>query len=75
MQTIEHIPISEVEKTLRSLQLPSDTRVTLSIEVNEEEQKHLKKIRALEAMEKLKGSGSGNLVETLLEDRKRDSLL
>ena len=53
MQTIEHIPISEIEKTLHSLQLPANARVTLTIEASEDEQQLLRRQKALEAMEKL----------------------
>jgi len=78
MPTFEHITLSELQNRFQSLNLPPDTRMTVKIEESSKiddsqlEQKELKRQKALEAMEKLKGSGSGNLVEALLEERKKD---
>ena len=38
MQTIEHIPVSELEKTIHSLQLSPTAHITLTIEENDDEQ-------------------------------------
>ncbi len=73
--TIEHVPLSELQKTIQSLKLPKDTKVTLTIEDKEAAQKTLKRQKALEAMRKLRGSGNGNLVDTLLQERDKDKLL
>ena len=75
MSTIEHVTFSESENLLRTLALPPDTRLTVTFEDKEAAQKALKRQKALEAMKRLKGSGNGNLVATLLSERERDALL
>ena len=75
MSIIEHVTVSELENLLRALDLPPDTRLTVTFEDKEAAQKALKRQRALEAMERLKGSGNGNLVAALLSERERDALL
>ncbi len=72
MATIEQVPLSELEKMLRTLNLPSDTRVTLKFEDNETAEKALRRKKALEAMKRLRGSGNGKLLETLLNEREKD---
>ncbi|MFQ5602165.1 MAG: hypothetical protein ACE5HS_02710 [bacterium] len=74
MPRIEHIPLSELEKIIQSLHLPKDTKVTLTIEDNDVTQKAVKRQKALEAMRKLRGSGNGNLVDILLQEREKDKL-
>lgn len=75
MATIEHITVSEFKKKLDTLQLPSDTHITVTIEDKQGSKKRWDKQKALEAIEKLKGSGNGKLVEALLRDREKDKLL
>jgi hypothetical protein len=73
--TIEHITISEFKEKLNTLKLPSDTYITVTIEEKPGNKKRWDKQKALEAIEKLKGSGNGKLVEALLRDREKDKLL
>jgi hypothetical protein len=75
MSAIEHVTFSELEDLLRSLQLPPDTRLTVQFEDAQAIQKVLKRKKAIEAMNKLKGSGNGNLVTALLSERAKDTLL
>ena len=69
MSAIEHVTFSELQDLLQSLQLPPDTRLTVQFEDTQAMQK------AIEAMQKLKGSGNGNLVTALLSEREKDTLL
>ena len=75
MSAIQHVTFSELEDLLRSLQLPPDTRLTVQFEDAQAIQKVLKRKKAIEAMNKLKGSGNGNLVTALLSERAKDTLL
>ncbi len=75
MSAIEHVTFSELQDLLRSLQLPPDTRLTVQFEDAQAMQKVLKRQKAIEAMQKLKGSGNGNLVTALLSEREKDTLL
>lgn len=75
MTTIEHITFDELETIFRSTRLPNDTRLTVTFEDSSDVLKRIKKKKALEAMKKLKGSGTGNLVSVLLEERAKDKLL
>ncbi len=72
MPTFEHVTLSELQNRLQSLKLPSDTRMTVQIDDSQLEQAELRRKKALEAMEKLEGSGTGDLLEALLEERKKD---
>ncbi len=72
MPTTEQVPLSQLEKMLRKLNLPGDTRVTVRFDDDEAAEKVLKRKRALEAMKKLRGSGNGRLLETLLKEREKD---
>lgn len=71
----EFVTASELPDLLRSLQLPPDTRLKIIFEDDEVIQKAEKRRRALAAMQKLKGSGNGNLVAALLNERAKDALL
>ncbi len=75
MSTFEHVTISELQNLLQSLQLPIDTRVTITFEDGRAIQEALKRQKALQAMQKLRGSGNGNLVAALLAEREKDALL
>jgi len=74
MSTIEHITISELQSILQDIQLPSETRITISFEDTKTALKVLQRKKALEAMKKLKGSGTGELVSILLTERQKDKL-
>jgi hypothetical protein len=75
MATLEHLTFSELEKLIRTLKLPSDTRLTVTFDDEKITQKAMKRQKALDAMSRLKGSGNGKLVATLLSERERDTLL
>jgi hypothetical protein len=70
--TFEHITLSEFQIILNSIEVPSETRLTVTFEDAASAMKILKRNKTLKAMKKLKGSGNGNLVTALLEDRARD---
>jgi hypothetical protein len=75
MSSLEHVTIAELHGILSSLDLPPDTRLTITFEDSPTAIKALKRQRAIEAMKKLKGSGTGNLVTVLLKEREKDGLL
>lgn len=75
MPMIEHVTLSELQKLVQSLQLPPDTRLTISFEDEQVVQKALRRHKAIAAMKKLKGSGNGNLVNALLLEREKESRL
>ena len=75
MSTLEHITISELQSILKEINLPLDTRITISFEDAKAALKVLKRKKAIDAMKKLKGSGTGNLVSVLLTERQQDKLL
>lgn len=75
MTTLTHITLSEFESFIQSVKLPADTQVTVTIEDERAALELAKHQKALAAMQKLKGSGTGSLVEKLLEDRKKDQRL
>lgn len=74
MSTFESVTVSELSDLLRSLRLPPDTRLKILFEDDDLAAKAARRKKALEAMQKLKGSGNGNLVATLLAERAKDSL-
>ena len=75
MSMIKHVTLSELQDLLQSLQLPSNTQLTVQFEDAQSIQKAVKWQAAVKAMEKLKGSGNGNLVAALLAERKKEALL
>ena len=72
--TLSSITLSELESLLRHLKLPSDTKLTVIFEDKRTGAEVLRRKKALAAMKKLKGSGNGRLVSTLLEERAKDKL-
>ncbi len=74
MPTLEHITVSEFQNLLNHSKLPPKTRLTVTFEDDKTGIEILKRKRATEAMQKLKGSGNGKLVAALLEERHRDKL-
>ena len=74
MQTLENITVSEFQDLLDHVKLPTKTRFTVTFEDEQSAIKILKRKRAIEAMQKLRGSGNGNLVAALLEEREKDKL-
>lgn len=75
MATLEHLTFSELEKLIQTLALPPDTRLTVIFDDEKVTQKALKRQRALDAMSRLKGSGNGKLVSTLLSEREKDKIV
>ncbi|MCU0286189.1 MAG: hypothetical protein MUF15_07290 [Acidobacteria bacterium] len=74
MSTVENITVSEFKDLLNHVKLPEKTRLTVTFDDNQMTLEILKKKRALEAIHKLRGSGNGNLVKTLLKERAKDKL-
>lgn len=74
MSTLSSITVAELKSLLRSLKLPSDTKLSVTFEDEQANVEILKRKTAISAMKKLKGSGNGNLVSVLLEERQKDKL-
>jgi hypothetical protein len=74
MSTVENITLSEFKDLLTHVKLPEKMRLTVTFEDNQSAAEILKKRRAFEAIHKLRGSGNGNLVKTLLKKRSKDKL-
>ncbi len=72
MSMIEHVTLSELQNLLHSLQLPPETRLTVKFEDAQAVEIALKRQKAIAAMQKLKGSGNGNLVDALLIEREEE---
>ncbi len=75
MSTIEHVTLDELENVMRDLNLPTETRMTVIFENENISPDILKRQKGLNALVKLKGSGTGRLVTTLLQERAKDKLL
>jgi hypothetical protein len=74
MQTLENITLSEFQELLNHVKLPIKTRLTVTFQDDQSAMEILKRKRAIEAMQKLRGSGNGNLVNVLLKEREKDKL-
>ena len=74
MSTLTSITLSELKSLLRSLKLPSDTKLSVTFEDDRIPAKILKREAAISAMKKLKSSGNGKLVSVLLQERQKDKL-
>ncbi|MFQ5709344.1 MAG: hypothetical protein ACE5HO_17945 [bacterium] len=74
MSTLSSITLSELKSLLRSLKLPSDTKLSVTFEDEQANAEILKRKTAISAMKKLKGSGNGKLVSVLLKERQKDKL-
>lgn len=68
------VTLSEFQSLLNYVRLPSETRLIISFEDDKSGIEILKRKRAIEAMQKLRGSGNGNLINALLRERKKDKL-
>ncbi|MCP4696636.1 MAG: hypothetical protein GY862_07285 [Gammaproteobacteria bacterium] len=71
MITLAHITLSEFESLARGVKLPLETRLTVIFEDDQTAVELVKQKKALEAMRRLRGSGNGNLVNVLLQERER----
>ena len=74
MSTLENITLSEFRAFINRIKLPAKTRLTVTFEDAPSAAEILKRKRAIEAMQKLRGSGNGNLVNALLNEREKDKL-
>jgi hypothetical protein len=74
MSTLENITLSEFKAFINHVKLPAKTRLTVTFEDDPSAVEILKRKRAIEAMQKLRGSGNGNLVNALLKEREKDKL-
>ena len=74
MATLAHITVSELQEFIQTKNINNKTRLTVIFE-NDNTTSSVKKMIANQAIKKLKGSGNGNLVSTLLKDRIRDKEL
>ncbi len=74
MSNLSTITLSELKSLFRSLKLPADTKLSVTFEDEQANAEILKRKTAISAMKKLKGSGNGNLVSVLLEERQKDKL-
>lgn len=75
MTTLAHITLFEFETLLKGVELPKETRLTVTFEDEQSAIAIAQRTKALEAMRKLRGSGNGNLVRVLLQDREREKTL
>ena len=75
MSTVEHVTLDELENLMRDLNLPTETRMTVIFENEDISPDLLKRQKALKALAKLKGSGTGRLVAALLQERAKDKFL
>jgi len=73
MTTLENITVSEFKSWLNRTHLPAKTRLTVTFEEPTTAEISKRK-KATDAMQKLRGSGNGNLVIALLEEREKDLL-
>lgn len=74
MSTAINVTLSEFQALLNYVRLPSETRLIIRFEDDKSGIEILKRKRAIEAMQKLRGSGNGNLINALLRERKKDKL-
>ena len=74
MPTAINTTLSELQCLLRHTKLSSETRFKVIFEDDESSIELFKRKKAIEAMRQLKGSGNGNLLESLLRERKMDKL-
>ncbi len=70
--TLAHMTLSEFQSLLQGVRLPLETMLTVTFEDEHTALVILKRQKALNAMRKLRGSGNGNLVNALLQERKRE---
>ena len=74
MSNLSTVTLAELKSLFRSLKLPADTKLSVTFEDEQANAEILKRKTAISAMKKLKGSGNGNLVSVLLEERQKDKL-
>ena len=74
MPTAINTTLSELQCLLSHTKLSSEARLKVTFEDDESSIELFKRKKAIEAMRQLKGSGNGNLLESLLRERKMDKL-
>ena len=74
MTKLENITLSEFKALINHVKLPAKTRLSVTFVEDQSAIEIFKRKRATEAMQKLRGSGNGNLVTALLEEREKDKL-
>nr|VFJ65088.1 MAG: hypothetical protein BECKDK2373B_GA0170837_11455 [Candidatus Kentron sp. DK]VFJ70170.1 MAG: hypothetical protein BECKDK2373C_GA0170839_12462 [Candidatus Kentron sp. DK] len=72
MQTTINTTLSELQPVLNRFSLPLETKLRITFEKNEADSEIRKRERAIAAIEELKGSGNGKLLDALLEERARE---
>lgn len=72
MTKLSDITLSEFESLVQGVKLPRDTRLTVIFEDDRTAVQLIKRKKALEAMQRLRGSGNGNLLNVLLQERERE---
>jgi len=74
MSVAMNLTLSEFQTLLSNVRLPLETRFTVTFEDNRSGIEILRRKKAADAIQKLRGSGNGNLVNALLKEREEDSL-
>jgi len=72
MATAIDISLKDFQTIIKSMNLPDETKVSLTLENELVAIEVQRKRKALEAIKKLKGSGTGNLIKVLLKERAKD---
>ena len=72
MEKIKHIKVKELDEILQKLNLPDEAHISVTIEEDENTDQTAKKIKTQRAIQQLKDSGTGSLVEKLLQEREKD---
>jgi hypothetical protein len=67
------VTIAELQSLLQTLHLPTDTQVTITFGEDSALEALLQRQKALLAMKKLRGTGNGRLIKTLLQERALDA--
>jgi hypothetical protein len=69
-----NLTLSEFNAILSNIKIPQETRLTITFEDDKSGIEIFRRKKAVDAMRKLKGSGNGNLVNALLNEREKDRL-
>nr|VFJ61741.1 MAG: hypothetical protein BECKFW1821B_GA0114236_106719 [Candidatus Kentron sp. FW]VFJ62003.1 MAG: hypothetical protein BECKFW1821A_GA0114235_11214 [Candidatus Kentron sp. FW] len=72
MQTTIDTTLSELQPVLDRLSLPSETKLRITFEDNDPDREIWQREKVIAAIEKLQGSGNGQLLDALLEERARE---
>ncbi len=69
-----NVTLSELHTLINYIKLPLETRLTLTFDDGNSAIEILRRKKAFDAMQKLKNSGNGNLMNVLLKEREEDNL-